>query len=163
MSWSRWLATPAPQLAVAPFRFDHEGVFAFAAQPNARPAEAMPPFEASLPWFAPDDILPAPAAPRTAPEPSMQPARPSPVATAEPAPQPVAETIVPPVVLDQSAPAMPASSEAPPQQSEEELALFAQFAGLYDDFSGDEALAGLLGSDWAEQNQWQGAGGAPLG
>lgn len=69
----------------------------------------------------------------------------------EPAPVTVAEAVP------------PAAPEPPPVQSQAELDLYAQYAHLADGFNGDQALADLIASDWAAQNDWHGAGGTPLG
>lgn len=164
MSWSRWLATPTPRPDAVLFRFDHDWAFAFAPQPDARPAEPMPLLAACLPWFVPDDTLPVMAALQAPPEPGPRAVASVPVTTAETALPPAApETLAPVATQDLPAPTTPDLPGAPPRQSAEELALFDQFAGMYGDFSGDQALVDLLGSDWAAENQWQSAGGAPLG
>lgn len=101
-----------------------------------------------------------------------------------PAHLPVADPVLPAAMAVPDAPAPPTMTasvatppEAPvvhatpdqvslppnPQSAPGESDLFAQFAGMYADFSGDQALSDLLGSDWALHNGWQGAGGAPLG
>ena len=155
MSWFHWHAAPAPQPAAAPFHFAHGAVFAFAPPQAAQHASGLPAPVFHLPWFASGGTTVTTPAVATTTQPI---AAPDPVLSMPAVAQAPATS-----ELALPDPVTPAPMDMPPQQSLQELDLYAQFAGLYGDFSGDQALSGLLGSDWAVQNHWQDAGGSPLG
>ena len=150
---------PLLRLGDAMFRLADGGLIRFSAalpwQPEDSPASQF------LEPEAPTEPQPVPPVSVAAPEEPTT----SPVAAAStepPATPPIVEAMAP--LEPEPAPAVTAAADAmPPQQSQEELDLFAQFANLYADFDGDQALANLLQSDWAAANNWQQAGGAPLG
>lgn len=125
------------------FRFADGGVFQF------------PEFVA---WLGQGPVpQPAPAANPAAP--AATEAVTAPEALPVEAPATVTEE---PVVAAPPPPQDPDPALPPAPQSQAELDLMAQYAGLFDEFDGSQALDELLASDWAAQNGWQSAGGSPI-